>query len=118
MAQLEEPELLSQEKEAISEFREILVKAFGSRLRSFVLFGSKARGEKDPESDIDILLVVEGLSRDDEDKIYKIGAEISLKRDVVLSSVCFDTAEYLAQKNFPFLTTAEAEGYHYDVGRS
>jgi predicted nucleotidyltransferase len=38
-----------------------LKKAFGSRLRAVVLFGSRARGEVSPEKDHDVFLVIDGL---------------------------------------------------------
>nr|MDO8082797.1 nucleotidyltransferase domain-containing protein [Candidatus Freyarchaeota archaeon] len=37
---------------------------FGDRLRSVCLFGSVARGEATPESDIDVLVIAEGLPWD------------------------------------------------------
>lgn len=37
-----------------------LLKVFGSRLRGVVLFGSEARGDARPDSDIDVLVLLEG----------------------------------------------------------
>ena len=36
---------------------------FGDRLVSIVLFGSRARGQAQPESDVDLLVVIRGLPR-------------------------------------------------------
>lgn len=44
-------------------YTEVLRKALGDRLISVVLFGSVARGEATPFSDIDLLVVAEGLPR-------------------------------------------------------
>ncbi|MFZ2358380.1 MAG: nucleotidyltransferase domain-containing protein [Anaerolineae bacterium] len=41
-----------------------LLERFGERLRMIVLFGSHSRGEERPDSDHDILVVIEGLPRD------------------------------------------------------
>lgn len=38
-----------------------LIAAFGARLKTVVLFGSYARGEARPESDHDLLVVIDGL---------------------------------------------------------
>jgi predicted nucleotidyltransferase len=41
----------------------VLDRRFGADLVSVVLFGSRARGEAKPESDIDVVIVVRGLPR-------------------------------------------------------
>jgi hypothetical protein len=41
---------------------ERLKESLGESLVSFVLYGSYARGQIDPESDVDILIIAEGLS--------------------------------------------------------
>ena len=38
----------------------MLNNAFGSRLRGVILYGSEARGEAGPDSDIDVLVLLEG----------------------------------------------------------
>lgn len=40
--------------------RTILAACYGERLKQLVLFGSQARGDADPESDIDLLVVLAG----------------------------------------------------------
>jgi predicted nucleotidyltransferase len=37
-----------------------LQRVFGARLRGVVLYGSAARGEAEPESDVDVLVLLEG----------------------------------------------------------
>ncbi len=44
-------------------FMELVVKHYGERLVSAALFGSIARGNATPSSDIDLLLVIEGLPK-------------------------------------------------------
>ena len=43
---------------------EHLRRQLGVRLRAVVLFGSRARGDARPDSDIDVLVVADGLPRD------------------------------------------------------
>ena len=50
-------------KKLATAYTETLRKALGDRLVSVVLFGSVARGEATPFSDIDLLVVAEGLPR-------------------------------------------------------
>jgi len=43
----------------VKEIRNRLAAAHGARLRGIVLYGSEARGEAEPESDIDVLVLLE-----------------------------------------------------------
>jgi predicted nucleotidyltransferase len=48
---------------ALDRYIRLLRDRFGENLVSVVLFGSRARGETRPESDVDLLVVVRGLPR-------------------------------------------------------
>ena len=50
--------LTKKEIKAIEEFENLLINNFPNRLKKLILFGSKARGEDKPASDIDLLVVV------------------------------------------------------------
>jgi predicted nucleotidyltransferase len=47
---------------ALDQYEARLRARFGDRLRSIILFGSFARGDADEDSDVDVLVVVDGLS--------------------------------------------------------
>src|SRR4051812_39780153 len=47
---------------ALTEYRDRLRSMFGERLEDVRLFGSFARGEAHEESDVDVLVVVKGLT--------------------------------------------------------
>ena len=49
---MERSELLQRVKAALRD-------AFGERLKGIILYGSEARGEADPDSDIDLLVLLE-----------------------------------------------------------
>ncbi|RJQ54079.1 MAG: nucleotidyltransferase domain-containing protein [Actinobacteria bacterium] len=51
--------LSSEDKKALRVFSRVLRKALGNRVRQVVLYGSKARGASHPDSDIDVLVVVD-----------------------------------------------------------
>jgi predicted nucleotidyltransferase len=48
----------------LSEAKKCLAAAYGDRLKAVLLFGSEARGEALPESDIDLVVVLEGPAVD------------------------------------------------------
>lgn len=56
-----------EQRELLHQIRARLQEAFGQRLRGIVLYGSEARGEARDDSDIDVLMLLEGpidLGRD------------------------------------------------------
>ena len=79
--------LTEKEKKAVEELIEGLKKLYGSNLSRVILYGSKARGDSEPGSDIDLLAVLKSMdSRYDEIKrIGEIRAPICLKYDLVIS---------------------------------
>ena len=69
---------------AVEALIKLLYERFPKRILRTVLFGSKARGDSQPWSDIDILIVVdEGDSRF-QHAISTLGARISLEYDVLI----------------------------------
>ncbi|MEM3574882.1 MAG: nucleotidyltransferase domain-containing protein [Candidatus Bathyarchaeia archaeon] len=61
--------------ELVKEYASMLKDSLGNRLRSVCLFGSVARGDFEAGSDVDLLIVVEGLPED-------VGNRHSMFRDL------------------------------------
>ncbi len=55
----------------LDELKERLTSAYGHRLHAVELFGSEARGEAGPDSDIDVLAVLESQSGDYGDELER-----------------------------------------------
>jgi len=55
----------------LAELKERLSEAYGERLHAVVLFGSEARGNARPDSDIDVLAVLETLAGDYGDELER-----------------------------------------------
>ena len=65
MPSLAAANLTPAERRALDRFVELLVADFGADLHAVWLYGSRARGEGDPdESDIDVLVITTGGRRD------------------------------------------------------
>ena len=74
------------ENMAVEEFKQKVIKRFGNA--EIILFGSKARGDGDDHSDIDILVLLEHEPNISiEKEIIDIGFEVEIKHDVVLGII-------------------------------
>ena len=95
----------------LGEFRGQLESLYGTRLVRMVLFGSQARGESEPGSDIDVLVILDGTV-DPGEEIAKTGtitSGVSLKYDVVISC-SFISADRYRTAQSPLLLNVRREG--------
>jgi len=73
------------EQQAVLEFVHLLQEWFNGRVRSALLFGSRARGEGSPDSDLDVLVVIDSDDWRVHKQIRYLAADICLKYDLNLS---------------------------------
>lgn len=79
------------EERAIKDLKKALSKKFN--LLELRLFGSKARGQEEPDSDIDVMIELAGSNAEIESQIDDIIFEINLKNDSFISAVIFSRKE-------------------------
>ncbi|NQT91515.1 MAG: nucleotidyltransferase domain-containing protein [Lentisphaerae bacterium] len=101
----------AEESLILGELQEALRSHYGGRLVELVLFGSRARGEAQEESDYDVLVVLEGdvsSSRERQavgDMVYGLCAA----HDVVI--MChFAAANRYNRERSPFMMNVRREG--------
>ncbi len=84
---------------------------YGDRLDSLLLFGSQARGEAEPGSDIDLLVVLKDAVHPGVEikKTGHIVSSLSLRYDVVLSLTFVSTARF-AKERSPLFLNIRREG--------
>ena len=95
----------------LQELRIELESIYGPRLTSVILFGSQARGDAAPASDIDVLVVLAGNVEPGKE-IARTGravAALSLKFDLVISCI-FISAERYSREQTPLLLNIRNEG--------
>jgi predicted nucleotidyltransferase len=73
------------EKAMLDQFKDKLKQILGDQFVELMLFGSKARGDDRPDSDIDVLVIVTTDDWRIRDKVYEIATDILLQADVCIS---------------------------------
>lgn len=97
--------------EILSELREGLRTLYGERLVDMVLFGSQARGDAAPGSDIDVMIVLKGdFDYGNEiEETSQLISDLSLKYDTLLSRI-FVSKEKFRHEQSPLLINVRREG--------
>ena len=92
------------------EYRRRLVEAV--ELIDFKVYGSKARGDDDEFSDLDVFIEVASLDRKARDLIYEIAWEVGLENLVVIAPLVFteDEIENSPLRASPILININEEG--------
>jgi len=100
--------LTDNERAALNELKERLTRDF--QLVDMRLFGSRAREEGDPESDLDVLIILERTNWEIEKRIYDLAFDLDLKHDVVISTIIYSGADFDSPLN-------KASGFYSELQR-
>ncbi|HSE89656.1 MAG TPA: nucleotidyltransferase domain-containing protein [Candidatus Binatia bacterium] len=94
----------------LNELKLGLQSIYGKQLKGIYLFGSYARGEADRESDLDILVVLDGFDRyaHEVNRTGALAADLSLKYGVTVSLVFLREHDWL-KGDTPFLSNVRDE---------
>ena len=79
------PKLTPKDTAVLQDFLSGVRAALGNNLVEVKLFGSKATGKDQQDSDIDVLIVVKKNGVEIEDRVLDIAFDVNLKRDVYMS---------------------------------
>ena len=94
-------------RRALESFVRILKERYGDRIHKIILFGSTARGEAEEESDIDVLIIADGVTQKE---VSKIAFQILLKYGEVISSIVEDKLQFEKYKDYSFHRNILREG--------
>jgi len=78
--------LTNEEQQILTEFVEKIHERLDGRIMSVTLFGSKARGEAKPDSDIDVLVVLDNEDPQVRKEIRYLATEVWLDQGIYLST--------------------------------
>ena len=98
-------------KTILAELRSRLEVLYGDRLVKLILYGSQARGDAEPDSNIDVLVVLKGPVQvgTEIERGSTVTAAVSLEHDVVISSVYVAEDRYNRDRS-PLFLNVEADG--------
>jgi len=85
MTQNSPSRLTPNEQTAIDEYLARIHRQFDEQILSVTLFGSKARGDSDAESDIDLLVVVNKESWELRSALWRVASDVGLVHNLVIS---------------------------------
>ncbi len=101
------------EKEIFSTLKRQLQEKYRNAVKEIRVFGSRARGEQTPESDIDIMVLLDmPVDWRIKKEIHSLLAEIDLEYDVILSARIFSVDQWQSPlfRITPLFKSIEREG--------
>lgn len=98
----------------LSELAELLYQVYKDKLKAVILYGSVARGTQTKESDIDIMVLVDGNTkelRNYDEQLSDVSTDMALKYLEVFSIIDVSYQEYEDWKQVsPFYKNVSEEG--------
>lgn len=97
-------------RKILQKLKKELMQIYGDQIAGILLYGSRARGDERPDSDIDILIVLK--QEFDYSEMLRLSsdltASLSLENDVVISRA-FVSQEQFENRQTPFLMNVRRE---------
>ena len=82
------------EKQLLTELKTKLVALLADQLESLRIFGSRARVDAELNSDLDVAILVRGLSRSQKRQILDLVAEVELEHLSPISALAMSTEQF------------------------
>ena len=101
--------LAQAERQALREFITFLRRFIPEQIESVALFGSKARGDSLPDSDIDLLIILTREDRELRRAILREAARLSLRHDVLLSPRVIGLGRWKKMRGFSLYRNVQHE---------
>ena len=107
--------LATPDQRALEEFVEYLQKSVPDQVEYVALFGSKARGDSQQDSDIDVLVILSKEDRELRREILKQAARFSLEYDVLLSPRVIGAERWEKLRGFSLYQNVQREATGLEI---
>jgi predicted nucleotidyltransferase len=95
---------------SIALFKQQICNLYGNDLKQVILFGSYARGDFKPDSDIDIAIVTQKkLSKPKREQLINFISDISINDDILINFIEITTEKFELEQS-PLLLNIRREG--------
>ena len=94
----------------IDEFAAKAREAYGGAIEEIILFGSVARGDDRPDSDIDILVITSGEDFRIREFLTGIAFDLLMQTGERLSVKVLSRADVVAHRHYPFIRSVFRDG--------
>lgn len=104
--------LRPQVQNAIKSYLSQLVAGHGNNVGSVTLYGSQARAEAEPDSDIDLFIVVYQDSPALRQALIDLAWQVQFEHDVIISDIIcsLNQLQQMQANHFPYYQNIEKEG--------
>jgi predicted nucleotidyltransferase len=104
-------QLTSDEQTWLEAYRQALKEQYPGVVVRMVIYGSKARGEAHPDSDVDVLLIVKNDAGHLKRPLRRIGYELAATSEAVPSLLAYTQEEWenRKQRGSPFQQAVERD---------
>jgi predicted nucleotidyltransferase len=90
--------LTSDEQAWLDAYRRVLQEQHPGIVARMVIYGSKARGDDHPDSDLDVLLIVQNEAAPLKRLLRRLGYELAARSDAVPSILAYTQDEWESRK--------------------
>lgn len=108
-------ELATTDQKALQEFVRYLYQSIPEQIEFIALFGSKARGDSQKESDIDVLVILAEENGELRREILKHAARFSLQYDVLLSPRVIGARRWEEMRGFSIYQNVQQEATGLEI---
>ena len=100
------------ENAALRAFVQRILGELGAQVRQVILFGSKARGDSNADSDVDVLILTSEEDRHLQERINIIASQVSLDYDILFNPLLIakDRWTQMANERFSICRNVERDG--------